>query len=218
MSSEELRAEVARLNVQLAELKQPTLWLEEAIGARLYTGPMYVKYNAVLRGWESAVRPLEAAFEQLCMGNAYVTTLNVINSCVVKLSVLTKAECVYRGLAGGLLPEAFRIADRFNVRGGVEAGFMSTSLDRDVAISYAGSGSVGALFEIKQGMVDRGASLRTLSQYPHEVEVLFGPLACLEVQSSRVEGHVVVLSVRLNINLSAEPLEKVVARAQRAIE
>ena len=63
MSSEELRAEVARLNVQLAELKQPTLWLEEAIGARLYTGPMYVKYNAVLRGWESAVRPLEAAVE-----------------------------------------------------------------------------------------------------------------------------------------------------------
>ena len=104
----------------------------------------------MLRGWESAVRPLERAFEELCLGNAYVTTLNVINSCVVKLSVLTKAERVYRGLAGGLLPEAFRTADRFNVRGGVESGFMSTSLDRSVAVSYAASGSVGALFEIKQ--------------------------------------------------------------------
>ena len=48
--------------------------------------------------------------------------------------------------------------------------------------------------------------------------MLFGPLACLEVQSSRIEGNVVVLSVRLNINLNAEPIEKVVARAQRSIE
>ena len=42
--------------------------------------------------------------------------------------------------------------------------------------------------------------------------MLFGPLACLEVQSSRIEGNVVVLSVRLNINLNAEPIEKVVAQ------
>ena len=62
---------------------KPLLLLLEAFGARLYTGPMFVKYNAVLRGNPSLAR---------CKGNGYRTTIHVINSCIVKASKLTRAN------------------------------------------------------------------------------------------------------------------------------
>ena len=49
---------------------------------------------------------------------------------------------------------------------------MSTTLNREVAMDYAlSSGGVGdthILYEMQMGMVDRGAELWFLSQYPHE--------------------------------------------------
>ena len=39
-----------RLNERLAQLKEAELCEEEQHGARLYTGPLFIKYNAVLRG------------------------------------------------------------------------------------------------------------------------------------------------------------------------
>ena len=54
---------------------------------------------------------------------------------------------------------------------------MSTTTSRDVALHYAGQQSTSSseatpmLFEMVQGMVDRGAELEWLSQYPHEEEV-----------------------------------------------
>ena len=52
-----------------------------------------------------------------------------------------------------------------------EFAFMSTTLDRDFACHYAcGMGSsdagMGIVFELNQGMVDKGANLQWLSQYP----------------------------------------------------
>ena len=55
------------------------------------------------------------------------------------------------------------------------------------------SGSGGAIFEVQMGMVDRGADLAWLSQYPHEREILFAPLCGLEVQTTRVVQSVTVL-------------------------
>ena len=75
----------------------------------------------------------------LCGGNTYTTTLHVLNSLIVKLSKLTKAEKVYRGVSGGRLPESFRSPNRYNVRGGIDSAFMSTTLNRDVAVGYAGA-------------------------------------------------------------------------------
>ena len=65
------------------------------------------------------------------------------------------------------------------------------------------------VLEIKQGMVDRGADLRWLSMYPFESEVTFAPLAGLEVQSTRVQGGVLIVEVRLSVNLSERPIEQV---------
>jgi len=52
---------------------------------------------------------------------------------------------------------------------------------------------------------------------PHEAECLFAPLAGLEVRSTRVEGRVLVVEVRANINLNALTIEQVIAKRHRLI-
>ena len=59
-----------------------------------------------------------------------------------------------------MLPKEFWEANEFGVKGGIESAFMSTTLNEKVAISYASSGNgTGFVFEIQQGMVDRGADI-----------------------------------------------------------
>ena len=115
--------------------------------------------------------------------NKYTTTLHCINSAVVKLGKLTNATKVYRGIANMKLPDEFWEPNEFGVKGGVENAFMSTTTTRDVAMGYAkGSGTrMGIVIEVQQGMVNRGADVSWLSQYPHEKETLFGPLTGIEV-------------------------------------
>jgi hypothetical protein len=169
-------AALAERNAQLAALDVPQLQPAELAAARLYTGPMYLKYNLVLRGSHADA---DVSWRQqlavLCMGNPYTTTLHAINSAVSKLAKLTPAGKVYRGMARSVLPPSFTQENAFHVRGGIETAFMSTTTDRAVALSYAqdrgGGGAPGLTIEIQQGMVDRGASLGWLSQYPHEAEV-----------------------------------------------
>ena len=162
---------------------------------------MFTKYNSVLRSF-SKVPSMVQIYEKLCMGNTYTTTLQAINSAIVKVSKVMPVGKCYRGVAGAVLPKRFLLPeDKFQARGGVEFGFMSTTLDRDVsvepsfpkhplrlsyhrlvlspslcflwlsllqvAMDYAGSASgASMIMELQMGMVDRGASLQWLSQYP----------------------------------------------------
>lgn len=219
---------------------EPVVIEMEATSARLYTGPLFVKYNGVLRGLNSEVPFLvndmvskccaKDVFEQYMGGakvgdkavgtltfdqvrpqlNTYTTTVHVINSAIVKLSKLSNATKVYRGVSGRVLPKEFWEANAFGVRGGIDGAFMSTTTDREVAMQYASSGKegVGFVFEIQQGMIDRGADICFLSQYPHERETLFNPLTGLEVQSVRVEDTVMIVSVKLSINLGSLTIEQ----------
>lgn len=102
--------------------------------------------------------------------NKYTTSLHAINSAIVKLGKLTKATKVYRGVGGMALPEAFWVPNEAGVRGGIENAFMSTTLNKEVAVGYASGRGMGLVFEVQQGMVDRGADIGWLSQYPHEKE------------------------------------------------
>ena len=78
---------------------------------------------------------------------------------------------MHRGVSGRVLPKQFWEENEYGVKGGIEGAFMSTTLSRDVAMAYASSsGGAGFVFEIQQGMVDRGADVSFLSQYPHEKE------------------------------------------------
>ena len=56
----------------LRELHEPALKEEELIGVRLYTGPMFEKYNAVLRGGalnaKQAFR-MKEQFKKRCKGS-----------------------------------------------------------------------------------------------------------------------------------------------------
>ena len=242
------RAAEAR-NEALREAKQPPLTTDEIIGARLYTGPMFEKYNGVMRGLRSGVPFLERQLVRLCAlpqtlqtydaaceasegagsgdafstalaaTNTYVTTLHVINSSIVKIGRLTTACKVYRGYSGMALPASFWKPNEFGVVGGVESAFMSCSKERHVAMAYAssGKGGMGIVFEVSQGMVDRGAAIEWLSQYPYEKEILFGPLTGLEVMGKRIEGSVVVLEVRLSVNLSALTIEQVVSKRRKLL-
>ena len=49
---------------------------------------------------------------------------------------------------------------------------MSTTLTKDVAVSYASGNGMGLVFEVQQGMVDRGANLSWLSQCAHPPHTL----------------------------------------------
>jgi hypothetical protein len=226
----ELEAELSKKNVDLEKLQQPALIREELIGGRLYTGPLFVKYNGVLRGGREDDPPyLRGQFIELCCGmengmqvevkaNKYTTTLHVINSCIIKLSKLTIATKVYRGVSGMTLPDEFFTANEFGVRGGIELAFMSTTTNRNVAMDCAGCGKIGLVFEMQMGMVDRGADLRWLSQYPHEAEVLFGPLSGVEVQFVRVEGSLLIVNVKLSVNLVSLTIEQVLSKRRKVVQ
>ena len=176
---------------------------------------MYEKYNVALRK-ESGVQFLIKKFKDLCQDNSYVTTIHAINSCVIKLSKLTQAVKVWRGFKGATLPKQFFEPNDAGVRGGIEYGFSSTTTDRDQAVSYA-SGNQSTIFEMQMGMVDRGADLSWLSQYPHEKEVLFPPLTGLEALSTEVDGSSLLVITRLSLNMTSLTLEQVLSRRRKTL-
>ena len=58
-------------------------------------------------------------------------------------------------------------------------------------------------------MVNRGADISWLSQYPHEAEILFGPLTGIEVLNTHIDVSLVVIECAFSVNLSALTLEQV---------
>ena len=91
---------------------------------------------------------------------------------------------VYRG-PGGKLSDNYWKRDAFNIAGGVDFSFASTTHDYEIAASYARMGTARMIFECHMGLADRGAEIGWLSQYPLEKEVCLPPLTALEVQTTR---------------------------------
>jgi len=214
---EAFEVDVEEVNARLRKLghvKAQLIWVE-ALAGRLYTGPMYEKYNAALRA-HSGVQYLVEKARDLTKGNNYATTIHAINSCVIKLSKLTPAVKVWRGFKGATLPKAFFQPNESGVRGGIEYGFSSTTTDRTQAISYA-QGEASTIFEMQMGMVDRGADLSWLSQYPHEKEVLFPPLTGLEALETEVDGSSLLIITRLSLNMTSLTLDEVVSRRRKTL-
>ena len=178
------------INAPLAAQGEKLVTDEEFIALRLYTGPLFVKYNGLLRGSVSTVPFLISMCKTLCMGNSYPTTIHTLSAAIIKLSKLQSACTLYRA-PGGALPKSFWRAPR----GGIEPAFMSTTTNREEAMHYARRSPSKILFEVQQGMVARGASVAWLSQYPTEEEILFPPLTVLEVVRMRVDGTVIVAEV-----------------------
>lgn len=218
VSLEDLAKKRRQINQELHRHDFTPLQDLEFFGARLYTGPMYIKYNTVLRalGNGPSNRHLWKKFDELCKGNPYCTTIHTINSAILKLSNLQRACKVYRGISGACLPHQFWEKDAFGLRCAVDYSFMSTTADRDVARGYASSGRSCILLEFDQGMVSRGADLSWLSQYPHEQEILFPPLCGLEVIGERVEGSSIVIELRVACNMGGLPIEESTSQMRRS--
>jgi Leucine-rich repeat (LRR) protein len=207
-------------------IEQAGLLLEEVIVLRLYTGPMYVWYNNLLRycGVEyNSSRP-GAPFDDYKKTDTtefpFRTTLHALNSAIIKLSRTQRAERVFRGAAGGVLPAEFWKPNEQNVRGGIELAFMSTTTDRDIALHYSGASNASdkpsIIFEMQMGMIDRGAPVQWCSQFPEEAEILFAPLTgCEVVGMPKVENSVIVVELRLNCNLHDLTIEQILAKMQK---
>jgi len=203
-------------NEELKTHGQTALVEEEVVAGRLYTGPCYELYNTVLRA-KSPNLHLNQKQKDLNGDNDFPTTIHGINSCVIKLSKLTKATKVYRGFSSATLPPKFWEPNAFGTCGGVEFAFASTTTNISQAMEYA-QGAASTIFEMQMGMVDRGADVAWLSQYPHEKEVLMPPLTAIEALGTRVEGGILVVDARLSLNLLALTLDQVVSKRRKVVQ
>jgi hypothetical protein len=90
------------------EAKRADLGRDEVIATRLYTGPMFVLYNAVLRGFPD--KDVDCLKGTDGKENRYETTIFTISSAITKISKVTSVppNCMlYRGLGGMILPRQF---------------------------------------------------------------------------------------------------------------
>ncbi len=191
----------------------------EVIAVVLYTGPLYEKYNCVLRR-----HPKEAYDDMVRKGSTFSTTIQVLVSAVQKLASVVKLSDglkLYRGLGGvSDLPESFFKSHANGGRGFTEWGFMSTTSDKQIAIKYSSNGearvSPPMVLELTVSAVDRGACIKDFSQYPHEVEYLWVPcsfVAPAPGHAARLEvtekhGVVSIVPVQVNSNQSAPTIEQ----------
>ncbi len=200
--------------------KKAKLTRAEMIAVVLYTGPMFVVYNGILRRYP---KELYEVFEK--SDNRFSTTIFVLVSAVQKLSRcmnMPAGMILYRGLGGTLeLPDSFTIADHNGCKGYCEFGFMSTTADRSVAVQYSGvkdKKPQACIMEIRPNAIDRGADISDFSQYPGEKEFLFVPMSYVQGRERcRVEvgpggGVLKVIPVGVNINIKTETVEQLTGK------
>ena len=191
---DDFEGDLVQINARLERLGLPRMTLVEVIALRLWSGPMGVKYNKMIRRYTAGHRKGQEwridAEKQLCLGNRYCTTIHVIQSTIAKLGKINPNGTGYTGLHGMLLHERFWTDHPdLNTKGGVEGGFMSLTASRDVAKHYAClEEKVGIILEVDMSTMDRGAELAWLAQYPHEEETLLPPLTYLHVDHICLDG------------------------------
>jgi hypothetical protein len=102
---------------------------------------------------------------QLEKPNTLATLLFCIASGLKKLGQFARLPAnrkVYRGLGAMLLPSQFWVSHGTpEWRGGVERAFMSTTVDKDVALFYGSNG--GTVIEISIGRIQIGGDVSFLS-------------------------------------------------------
>jgi len=206
--------------LSLSTAKEANLQKAEVIAIVLYTGPMYMIYNAILRQF-----PLQLYQELKKTNSLFTTTIFTLVSAVHKLSWvagISSGMKLYRGLKDDIsLPDLFFKCDKNGCSGFTEFAFMSTTSKVGVALSYSRSdgedgaaGAMGKLFVIEVGSVDRGASVREFSQYKDEDEYLYAPFSFLQmigvpyVEVTEDFGVIRMIPVKINANIKTRTLEE----------
>ncbi len=213
LSLDSFEDDLAEVNDKLQRIGMPRMTLVELIALRIYSGPMGVKFNKMIRSHTAGHRAGQEwrkdEERKLCLGNKYPTTIHVIQSAISKLGKINPSEVGYSGVSGMLLAAHFwEDHPDLNSKGGVEGGFMSLSKNRDVGKHYAGlqGGRLGVLLEVDMSTMDRGAELSWLAQYPHEEETLLPPLTFLHVEHIRLDSTskdtLMIVETRVRISQS----------------
>jgi hypothetical protein len=192
-----------------------SLMESEVAALRLYTGPLYVPWNSALRFYQ----------ENPSLLTSWATCISVLYSAVLKLSLKSKRATVYRGVneSDRVLPKSFFEAEKDgDFAGGVELAFMSTTLERDVALEYSSRGKLKkcSIFQIEFDAASRAASVQWVSQYPYENEQIYPPctfLTCKKVLES-VEGlpkGVRMIQVQATVSTMRHKVEDIVTVKDR---
>jgi hypothetical protein len=140
---------------------------------RLYTSSSYTLFNAPLRslltsnGQTQSQHPLRFTVYMLTEG---IKKLRAVEAERDPVGYNTEKE-LWRGMADMEVD----VQGHFLSRGGTEMAVMSTTCDKEVALSYSrqGSGQVPLVFKYKTFGLSRGVSIQFLSLYPKEVEYLY---------------------------------------------
>jgi hypothetical protein len=206
----------------------------------LYTGPMYVLLNAILRGFGfcGAVAPdTEFASDEFWSqwkavdinawrkrsGHKFTNTIHALASAIKKLQGLAAQEPstrLYRGL-DGLDVAAFAASWGFT-----DKAFMSMTEDRRIALEYSGvnKGLVGTVLCTETSTTNNGAVIVKFSQYPGEKETVWNACSFLQHLHGREEvvlpqggGVVRIYHVLASANSRAETVEELEGRRKRVV-
>ncbi len=186
------------------------LTLEEVIAVVLFSGPMSVVYNAILRRYPA---DLYQFFKE--SGNTFSTTICVLMSAVQKLSSSSGTKALYLGPDSETFNDLF-VQDIFTgERGFIDWGFRSLSADKNLALRYSGvkEGNPRAVVYAVQ-QVDPCADISEFSQYPGEKEYVFLPASLIQSEGRQGievdEGGAVhtLVYVRVYMNTKAETVEQ----------
>lgn len=193
-----------RVVAQLAA--ENDLSVEEVIAIILYTGPMYVVYNAILERFPPQIFDL--------FRGGFKTTILVVDSALKKLSQKFFQGSSYRGTGGRhRVPDQFWKGDGF-----VLPGFTSTSSSKIESLKYSGAKHHDRphyavfRFEGKDGKSLPAAGVKALSQFPHEQEYIVPPLSRvdptvpIQVDIEMFEGkEVPVISATITASVQTLP-------------
>jgi hypothetical protein len=220
-------------------VKKANLSRPEIVVIICYSGPLFILYNGVLRGFGSCGAVAEDVefgsdrFWQMIdkvsvkdlmarAGHSFPNTIHLLVSAVKKLQMCAEngqGKTVYRGLAGLDLTK-FKKSHGFS-----ESVFLSTTSNLDVALEYSGvkQNLEATVLAISLSQIDNGAEIFEFSQYPSEKETLINACSFCEYIRGNDEirmtqwGPVRVLHVKVNANSRAETREELEDRRKKVV-
>lgn len=172
--------------------KKSGLTYEEALALRLWTGPMHLKYNAVLSGHPKGI---EASLGT----NKYSTTIHLILRALAKLSPFQQqmqGRKVFVGLHGEAWHSSIWKPDALGFKGAFMRGFISAASNLNTARSLPWkSDQRQIILEVELARTSMAVDVAWISQYPYEQEVLIPAFSYYEVTPVFRFEHGVCVSV-----------------------
>ncbi len=211
------------------------LTLDEVLAVRLYSGPAFQPINEFLRQISKVKGEFRTELVR-CPKLTFAATVNHICDAIRKLADVNTMEelemPLYRAVRGEL-PNSFWASDELDLVSAVDTAFMSTSRDKTASKAYMDKNSKNVLWVLQpkpqsDSAFHCGASIRMLSQFENEDEVLFPTCTMIKLtlkgenitRSYAPREPIIDESARLEVPPSRNVSDRTVAssRASRAAD